>query len=84
MKTTSLRNILYILQKEEYLIDGELCRMFINEQVQKGLWQLEQSILREVAASQGKHGSAQADWMSSSDSVAAREFIRHCIKEGGY
>ena len=84
MKTTPLRNILYILQKEEYRIDGEVCRTLIDEQVQKGLWQLEQSILREVAASKGKHGSAQADWMRSSDSEAARELIRQCIKEGGY
>lgn len=84
MKTTPLRNILYLLQKEGYLIDGEVCRTLLNEQVQKGLWELEQSILREVAASKGKHGSAQADWMSSPDSEAARELIQQCIKEGGY
>ena len=82
MKTTPLRNILYLLQKEGYPIGSKICKALIDEQVQKGIWQLEQSILKEIAASKGKYGSAQVEWMSSSDSEAARELIRQCIKAG--
>jgi len=84
MKTTPLRNILYLLQSEGYTIGSKVCKALIDEQVQKGIWQLEQSILKEIAASKGNHGSAQADWMSSFDSTEARELIRQCIKGGGY
>lgn len=84
MKTTSLRNVLYLLDSEGYAINSKVCKTLIEEQVLKGLWTLEQGILREVAASNGKYGSAQADWMSSPDSEVARELIQQCIKKGGY
>lgn len=82
MKTTSLRNVLYLLQSEGYSIGSKVCKALIEEQVQKGLWQLEQSILKEVAASNGKYGSAQRDWLDSPDSAEARELIHQCIKDG--
>jgi len=84
MKTTPLRNVLYLLQSEGYSIGSKICKALIDEQVQKGRWQLEQSILKEVAASKGKYGSAQVEWMESLDSAEARELIRQCIKDGGY
>lgn len=83
MKTTSLRNVLHLLQSEGYSIGSKVCKALIDEQVHKGLWQLEQSILKEVAASKGKHGSAQAEWIEGADSAEARELIHQCIKDGG-
>jgi L-amino acid N-acyltransferase YncA len=84
MKTTPLRNILYLLQSEGYSLGSKVCKALIDEQVQKGIWQLEQSILKEIAASKGKHGSAQAEWIEGADSAEAMELIRQCIKDGGY
>jgi len=84
MKTTPLRNVLYLFQSEGYSIGSQVCKALIDEQVHKGLWQLKQSILKEVAASKGKHGSAQAEWIKSADSAEARELIHQCIKDGGY
>lgn len=82
MKTTSLRNVLHLLDAEGHEIDSWICRTLIDEQVQKCLWRLEEDILKEIAASQGKHGEDQKNWIGSPSGAEARELIRKCIKDG--